>query len=41
LPFVWPAGVPAGTALYFQIWVSDPSAPAGLSASNGLKGVSG
>jgi len=39
LPFVWPAGVPAGTELYFQHWVDDPAGPKGLSASNGLLGV--
>jgi hypothetical protein len=40
LPFVWPAGVPAGLAIYFQFWVTDAGATQGLSASNGLKGVS-
>ena len=39
LPFVFPAGIPSGTALYFQFWVSDPAATVSLAASNGLKGV--
>jgi len=39
LPFLWPAGVPAGTSLIFQYWISDPTASHGLSASNGLEGV--
>ena len=40
LPFVWPAGVPGGTTLYFQGWVDDPAATFGAAASNGLLGVS-
>ncbi len=36
LPGPWPAGVPAGVTLYFQAWVVDPPAIAGVSASNGL-----
>jgi len=40
LPFTWPAGAPALAALYFQFWITDPGAPAGLAASNGLEGVS-
>ena len=40
LPFIWPNGVPADLALYFQFWIQDPGASFGLSASNGLKGVS-
>jgi len=39
LPFTMPAGVPPGTSFYFQAWVSDPAASVGLSASNGLQGV--
>jgi len=39
LPFVWPAGVPAGLDLYFQFWITDPGASHGLSASNGLRGL--
>lgn len=40
LPFTWPNGVPAGTSLYFQAWTQDGAASFGLSASNGLLGVS-
>ncbi len=40
LPFTWPAGVPAGVPIYFQYWIQDAGATHGLSASNGLKGVS-
>src|SRR5262249_18372971 len=39
LPFVFPSGVPAGTALFFQFWVQDAGAPFGLAASNGLRGL--
>lgn len=39
LPFIWPAGLPAGTALYFQCWIQDGAATLGLAASNGLLGV--
>jgi hypothetical protein len=39
LPFAWPAGVPAGTELVFQFWIQDAGASHGLSASNGLLGV--
>lgn len=38
LPFSMPPGVPAGTALVLQAWVSDPAGPHGLAASNGLSG---
>ena len=41
MPFTFPAGIPAGTAMFFQFWIADPAAVAGFSASNGLKGVSG
>jgi len=37
LPFVMPAGLPSGTSIYLQFWISDPSASANLSASNGLQ----
>jgi hypothetical protein len=40
LPFLWPSNVPPGTALYFQVWISDPGAISGFSASNALEGVS-
>jgi hypothetical protein len=39
LPFTMPAGAPSGTSFYFQAWISDPGASAGLSASNGLQGI--
>ena len=39
LAFTWPAGVPAGHSLLLQYWIQDPSATNGLSASNGLEGV--
>ncbi|GJM22993.1 MAG: hypothetical protein DHS20C15_29080 [Planctomycetota bacterium] len=32
--FNFPAGVPSGTELFLQGWVSDPSGPLGFSASN-------
>ena len=32
----WPAGIPSGFGLYFQQWVTDPGAPAGLAATNAL-----
>lgn len=38
VPFTWPVGIPAGTPFFMQHWVSDPAAPANLSASNGLRG---
>ncbi len=37
LPFTWPAGVPAGTKLYFQEAISDPAAIEGVSLSNALQ----
>ena len=40
LPFTWPAGVPAGTKLYWQQWVNDAGATKNLSASNGLESTS-
>ncbi|HEX5009274.1 MAG TPA: hypothetical protein VFY71_02640 [Planctomycetota bacterium] len=38
-PLVFPPGFPAGTALYFQFWILDAAAIHGVSASNGLVGV--
>ncbi|MGQ0552310.1 MAG: IPT/TIG domain-containing protein [Planctomycetota bacterium] len=32
-----PAGTPSGLAIVLQLWISDPSASFGLSATNGLK----
>ena len=40
MPFTFPAGIPVGTAMYFQFWIPDPGAVAGFAASNGLKGTS-
>lgn len=39
VPFVFPVGVPSGVALSFQYWILDPVPSFGLSASNGLQGV--
>ena len=33
----WPAGVPAGTRLFFQAWVEDDAGPQGFTASNALE----
>ena len=41
IAFAWPATIPAGLPFWFQYWIQDPAATKGLSASNGLKGVSG
>lgn len=38
--FTFPAGVPSGTELIFQHWVSDPSGPSGFSASNAMMATS-
>jgi len=38
-PFELPAAVPAGVELYFQFWLGDPGASWGLSASNGIRGI--
>ena len=35
----WPAGLPAGSKLWFQVWIADPGGPAGYAASNGLRAV--
>ena len=37
LGVTWPAGIPSGTALYFQYWISDAGAVQVFSASNGLR----
>lgn len=34
LPGVWPAGVPTGFTVYFQVWIDDPAGPFGLAGSN-------
>jgi hypothetical protein len=36
----WPAGIPAGISLWYQVWLADPAGPAGFSASNGLRSIS-
>ena len=33
----WPPGLPSGTELWFQMWITDAGAPHGFSASNALK----
>ncbi|RKY20883.1 MAG: hypothetical protein DRQ55_06100 [Planctomycetota bacterium] len=40
LSFAFPSGVPAGTDLWWQIWVQDAAAPHGLSASNCIRSTS-
>jgi hypothetical protein len=35
----WPAGIPSGTGVHFQHWVTDQAGPAGFAASNGLGGT--
>jgi hypothetical protein len=37
----WPAGMPTGTPLWFQVWIIDAAAVQGLSATNGLNVVGG
>lgn len=32
----WPPGIPAGVQLYMQDWIADPTAPSGVTGSNGL-----
>jgi hypothetical protein len=39
LPFVWPAGMPSETSIYFQYAIQDAAAVQGVALSNGLKGV--
>jgi len=34
----WPAGVPSGTSVHAQIWVTDASGPHGFTASNAVRG---
>jgi len=35
----WPAGVAPGTEFHVQAWTIDPQGPAGLSATNAIRGV--
>ena len=37
LPFAWPAGLPAGLSLYYQVAISDAGAVNGVALSNALK----
>jgi hypothetical protein len=37
LESTWPEGILSGTALLAQFWISDAAAPAGVSASNGVR----
>ena len=39
VPFLLPGSVPAGLPLCFQVWIADPMASQGWSASNALQGV--
>ncbi|QDU66350.1 hypothetical protein [Engelhardtia mirabilis] len=39
LPATWPAGLPELLSVWFQAWIVDPMATAGLAASNGLRAV--
>jgi hypothetical protein len=39
LPTTWPNGVPAGTTIVLQYWITDPVAVFGVAASNGLLGT--
>jgi len=40
LPFVWPAAVPAGTMLWYQIWCPDSALSPPWCSSNTLKSTS-
>jgi hypothetical protein len=40
IPTIWPPGVPPGFPMYSQLWFSDPGAPKGLAATNGLAVIS-
>lgn len=39
LPFVWPAGVPAGASFFVHAWFADPAGPKGAAASHALQGI--
>jgi hypothetical protein len=39
LPFAWPAGLPSGFAMYYQVWLPDAAGIAGFAATNGLRSV--
>jgi formylglycine-generating enzyme required for sulfatase activity len=36
IPISWPVGLPSATELWFQLWIEDGGAPAGLAATNGV-----
>ena len=40
VPFVFPAGVPAATPIWMQVWIPDAGAIQGLAATNGVLGLS-
>jgi hypothetical protein len=40
IPFQWPLVAPPDTPSWYQVWLVDPGASGGLSASNGVKGIS-
>ena len=35
----WPTGVPSGASFFTQFWITEPGAPSGFAASNGLRGT--
>ncbi|HTE07095.1 MAG TPA: laminin B domain-containing protein [Planctomycetota bacterium] len=39
LPWIWPAGIPPATSLYFQYAIQDAAGPKGASLSHALKGL--
>src|SRR5690606_39796953 len=39
LPANWPNGIPAGTSVYMQCWVTNPAGTMVDGASNGLRAV--
>ncbi len=39
LPWIWPAGIPSATTLYFQFAIQDIAGPHGVSLSNAVKAV--
>ena len=41
VPYVWPAGIPAGFPFWMQHWFQDAGNPGGFAASNALQGVTG
>ena len=41
LSSAWPAGVPAGTSILFQVWIVDAAGVAGFAATNGVAVTAG